>query len=148
MPSAAAPMAADYERYHALSTVTRSAGQTSGEAASGDDGRRMSEQLRDMREADHQQTGGFTQYVAGRLFLRTGSGWVEDGASGAGETLEIKYLSRAYFDVLAAHPELSALLSLGEDVTLRVGDGKALVIRASAGRETVTAEELESFFDD
>ena len=147
-PAAAAPIAADYERYHALSTVTRSAGQTSGSAASGDDGRRMSEQLREMREADRQQTGGFTQYVAGRLFVRTGSGWVEDGAAGAGSTLEIKYLSRAYFDLLAAHPELSALLSLGEDVTLRVGDGKALVIRASSGRETVSADELESFFED
>jgi Ca-activated chloride channel family protein len=147
-PAAAAPMAADYDRYQALSTVTRSAGQTSGESASGDEGRRMSEELRDMREAERQQTGGFTQYVAGRLFVRTGSGWVEDGAAGAGATLEIKYLSRAYFDVLAAHPELSALLSLGEDVTLRVGDGKALVIRASSGRETLSADELESFFEE
>lgn len=147
-PAAAPPMAADYERYRALSTVTRSAGQTSGEAASGDDGRRMSEALRGMREADRQQTGGFTQYVAGRLFVRSGGGWVEDGASGARATLEIKYLSRAYFDVLAAHPELSALLSLGENVTLRVGDDKALVIRASSGRETVSADELEEFFGD
>ena len=147
-PAPAAPIAADYERYHALSTVTRSAGQTSGSAATGDDGRRMSEQLRGMREADRQQTGGFTQYVAGRLFVRTGSGWVEDGTGAAGATLEIKYLSDAYFAVLAAHPELSALLSLGQDVTLRVGDGKALVIRASSGRETVSADELESFFED
>ncbi|MBN2204223.1 MAG: VWA domain-containing protein [Thermoleophilia bacterium] len=148
VPAEAAPIAADYERYHALSTVTRSAGQTSGAAASGDDGRRMSEELRGMREADRQQTGGFTQYVAGRLFVRSGSGWVEDGAAGAGTTLEIKYLSRAYFDVLAAHPELSALLSLGEDVTLRVGEGRSLVIRASSGRETVSADELEEFFGD
>lgn len=147
-PAAAAPIAADYERYRALSTVTRSAGQTSGEAASGDDGRRMSEELRGMREAEREQTGGLTRYVAGRLFVRSGGGWVEDGAAGARATLEIKYLSRAYFDVLAAHPELSALLSLGEDVTLRVGDDKALVVRASAGRETVPADELEEFFDD
>jgi len=147
-PAAAPPLAADYERYRALSAVTRSAGQTSGEAAAGETGRRMSEELRGMREAAREQTGGLTRYVAGRLFVRSGSGWIEDGAAGARTTLQVKYLSRAYFDVLAAHPELSALLSLGEEVTVRVGDDKALVVRASAGRETVPADELEEFFDD
>ncbi|MBI5501655.1 MAG: VWA domain-containing protein [Deltaproteobacteria bacterium] len=153
-PSAAPPAMpmggarADYERYRALSALPGTAGQTGTEAAEGETGRRMSEELRDMREADRQETSGVTRYVAGRLFVHSGGAWVEDGASGASETLEIEYLSDAYFDLLAAHPELGEVLSLGENVTLRAGEGKAIVVRTASGRSSVSAGELEDIFED
>jgi Ca-activated chloride channel family protein len=139
---------ADYARYHALSVLPGSAGQTSGDEASGEAGRRMSEELRDMRETDRQQSGGVTRYVAGRLFVHGGGGWIEDGAASASETLEIEYLSDAYFDLLAAHPELGEVLSLGENVTVRAGEGKAIVIRAGSGLSRVSADQLEEIFED
>ena len=62
-PSAAPPPApmggarADYTRYRALSALPGAAGQTASEAATGESGRRMSEELRDMRETDREQSG-------------------------------------------------------------------------------------------
>jgi Ca-activated chloride channel family protein len=149
MPAAPAAAArADYERYQALSALPGVAGSTGAEAASGESGRRLSEQLRDMRESDRVTSSAMTQYVAGRLFVQSGGAWVEDGAQGASETLEILYLSGAYFQLLAAHPELSDVLSLGQDVTIKAGEGKAILIRASSGREAVSASELERIFAD
>ena len=89
-----------------------------------------------------------TRYVAGRLFVHGGGAWVEDGAASASETLEIEYLSDAYFDLLAAHPELGEVLSLGENVTVRAGEGKAIAIRAGSGQSRVSADELEEIFED
>jgi len=146
MPASPAP--AEVAQYQALSALSRSAGSTSADAASGESGRRMSEQLRDMREADHQQTGALTRYVAGRLFVQSGGVWTEDGADGASETLQIRYMSAAYFALLTARPELRELLSLGENVTFRAAEGKAIVIRADAGRESVPAADLEAFLAD
>jgi hypothetical protein len=99
-----------------------------------------------MREADHVESTAATQYVAGRLFVMTGGAWVEDGAAGASRTLEIKYLSHAYFDLLTARPELRDLLTLGQNVTFKAADGKAIVIHADSGRESVPAAELAEMF--
>jgi Ca-activated chloride channel family protein len=149
MPAAPAAAArADYERYQALSALPGVAGSTGAEAASGESGRRLSEQLRDMRESDRVASSAMTQYVAGRLFVQSGGAWIEDGAQSASETLEILYLSGAYFQLLAAHPELGDVLSLGQDITIKAGEGKAILIRASSGREAVSASELERIFAD
>jgi len=148
MPSPAAPPSPDYERYHALSALPQAAGSTSGEAASGVAGRRMSEELRDMREADRVESGAATRFVAGRLFIQQSGAWVEDGAADAGATMEIKYLSGAYFALLTARPELREVLTLGENVTFKTADGKAIVIRSGSGRESVSSGDLEAMFED
>jgi hypothetical protein len=101
-----------------------------------------------MRESDRVASSAMTQYVAGRLFVQSGGAWIEDGAQSASETLEILYLSGAYFQLLAAHPELGDVLSLGQDITIKAGEGKAILIRASSGREAVSASELERIFAD
>jgi Ca-activated chloride channel family protein len=148
MPSAAPPSAPDYERYHALSALPQAAGSTSGEAATGNAGRRMSEELRDMREADRVESGAATRFVAGRLFIQQSGTWVEDGAADASRTMEIKYLSGAYFDLLTARPELREVLTLGENVTFKTADGKAIVIRSGSGRESVSSGDLEAMFEE
>jgi Ca-activated chloride channel family protein len=147
MPSPAAPPPPDYERYQALSVLPQAAGSTSGQTATGNAGRRMSEELRGMREADRVESGAATRFVAGRLFIQQGGAWVEDGAADAGATMEIKYLSSAYFDLLAAQPELREVLTLGENVTFKTADGKAIVIRSGSGRESVSSGDLEEMFE-
>ncbi|MDI7269949.1 MAG: hypothetical protein QME96_18310, partial [Myxococcota bacterium] len=123
------------------------AGAASAPATMGESGRRMSEQIRDMRERERAETGSTSRFVAGRLFLWRGGAWVEDGAAGAGRTIEIKYMSAAWFDLISLRPDLRQVLSLGENVTVKVGDGRTVVVRAAAGRETIERDELRRFVE-
>jgi Ca-activated chloride channel family protein len=146
--SAPAEVQAEYMGYQDLAALPAAAGRTSSEATAGESGRRMSERLRDMREANREQSSVVTRYVSGRLFLNRGGAWIEDGAESAGETLEIRYLSQAYFDLLARRPDLREVLSMGENVTLKIDDDKTIVIRSSSGRETISSGDLTEFLED
>jgi Ca-activated chloride channel family protein len=146
VPASAAP-APEYHALRALEAVQTSAGDMGGDGALGNAGRVMSEQIRDMRESDRTQTGALTRYVAGRLFLRQGERWIEDGAANAARTLEIKYLSDAYFALLRLCPDLREALSLGQDVTFKVGTDAAVVVRAEGGRDRIPDEELRRFVE-
>lgn len=121
------------------------AGAAASEATAGRAGRRMSEHLRDMRENDREESGAVTRFVAGRLFLWRNGAWVEDGASNVDETLAIQYLSQAYFDLLALRPDLREALSLGDNVTVKVADDRAVVIRSGAGRSIIERDDLREF---
>ncbi len=74
-----------------------------------------------------------TRHVDGRLFVRRGGVWSQDGLDPAKAT-RIKYLSKAWFALAAAHPELKATLALGDKVLLQVG--KRTVLIGAEGVET------------
>lgn len=131
----------------AFGAFDQAAGAASAPATMGEGGRRMSEEIRGMRERERAETGSTTRFVAGRLFLWRGGAWVEDGAAGAGRTIEIKYMSAAWFDLISLRPDLRQVLSLGENVTVKVGDGRTVVVRAAAGRETIERDELRRFVE-
>jgi Ca-activated chloride channel family protein len=81
-------------------------------------------------------SGPTVREAAGRAFYWQNGVWV-DGAHdpGAGEPQTIPAFSDAYFDLLAARPELAEALALGNEV-LVVVDGDAYRITAAPGAET------------
>jgi Ca-activated chloride channel family protein len=86
--------------------------------------------------------------VGGRLFVLEDGVWTETGPVGAERprVVPVKLFSRAWFDLVAALPELAApsreLGSCelrGERVTLRLGD---------EGRDTLSSSEIETLVED
>ena len=60
--------------------------------------------------------------VAGRVFLFVDGVWQESTYEEGTETLDIQYLSDAYFQLLSEFPELGPILALGEEVIFRLGE--------------------------
>jgi|GEM_PF-6321403 len=60
--------------------------------------------------------------VAGRVFLFVDGVWQESTYEEGTETLDIQYLSDAYFQLLSESPELGPILALGEEVIFRLGE--------------------------
>ncbi|MCD6540545.1 VWA domain-containing protein [Candidatus Bipolaricaulota bacterium] len=58
--------------------------------------------------------------VAGRVFLFVDGVWQESTYEEGTETLDIQYLSDAYFQLLSEFPELGPILALGEEVIFRL----------------------------
>jgi Ca-activated chloride channel family protein len=104
--------------------------------------------VREMKEAeapraDEDDAAGI-RYLEGRTFRYSGGGWVDVNFTSSMKTLEVKYLGKAYFALLAKSPKLKRLFTLGERVTIVVGSNLALVISAN-GRDEVSDAELSSF---
>lgn len=118
-------------------------GLTSGEAAVA-----QSEAVRELRESSvAAPSGGATRRIGGRTFALGGDGgWTQIGAADGddaserprgGEEIVIRYLSEAYLDFAAQHPELRRALSLGERVTLTLDSGVTVVIAPDRGIESL-----------
>jgi Ca-activated chloride channel family protein len=111
-------------------------------SASGGEAVRTSKAIRDLKERRSRGDEGAARarFVAGKSFRWDGSAWVDQDDRAGLPTLEVKYLSEAYFAVLAAAPRLKPWLALGERVTV-VWKGRAIVVSAG-GKETLTDAEL------
>lgn len=83
-----------------------------------------------------------TRTVAGKLFVFSGGAWKQDGIKGS-PSIKIKTFSRAYFNLLKAHPKLRGCLSLGSRVILKVG-GKVVEV-GPAGKEEVPVEKIRKW---
>ncbi|WP_224363270.1 VIT and vWA domain-containing protein [Hyalangium versicolor] len=67
--------------------------------------------------------------AAGRTFLFRDGGWIDSEAlSNPGQQLKVKFLSKGYFALLQARPELKDAFALGDRVMVRVAKGKSIVI--------------------
>jgi Ca-activated chloride channel family protein len=73
--------------------------------------------------------------ASGRTFIYRDGGWIDSEAlTHPGKQLKVKFLSKAYFELLQARPELKAALALGERVVVLVAKGKSIII-GSQGEE-------------
>jgi Ca-activated chloride channel family protein len=74
-----------------------------------------------LAESEEKLSRGFgVRMVAGRAFQREGEIWKEVDCPENAAVTEITVGSEDYFDLLLAHPELGAILALGESVVFRV----------------------------
>jgi Ca-activated chloride channel family protein len=108
--------------------------------ATGEAGFRAARVAKELRAANRVDTGEAVRYVARRTMYADGEAWRQVRREEPQRTLEIKYASRAYFDLLKARPDWGPLFALGEKVEfltdhtlIRIGD---------AGREQLSEEEL------
>ncbi len=117
-------------------------------AESGASAVRMADAVKDLKYADSQPT--FTDEVAGiryvgeHSFRFQGGGWVDLNFKPGIETLHIKYLGAAYFEILKRAGWLRPILALGNRVTVAISATHALVIEPD-GRDTIPDAELNTF---
>jgi|Deesub1362B_J571_1020462.scaffolds.fasta_scaffold07445_2 Ca-activated chloride channel family protein len=85
------------------------------------------------------ETGGVKE-VGGRVFLLVDGVWQESTYQEGTETLDIQYLSEAYFQLLSELPEIAPILALGEEVIFQLGDRFVRV--GPVGLSELTPEQL------
>jgi Ca-activated chloride channel homolog len=91
----------------------------------GEDAVAASEATRDYKEKERMdgKSGGRT-YVAGRTFEIKGGVWVQDGLDAGDKKAEVvESYSARYFELLRKHKELKTVLTLGDQVVVKI-DGK------------------------
>ena len=74
-----------------------------------------------LAEAELAEELATVREVGGRVFLLIDGVWTESTYEEGTETLDIEYLSDAYFQLLSEFPELGPILALGEDVIFQLG---------------------------
>ncbi|MCA9521398.1 MAG: VWA domain-containing protein [Myxococcales bacterium] len=109
-------------------------------------GIKVSKKLALMR---HRQTlspsddqGRRTRYVAGKQFDYKNGSWTDSRYSSSMATLKIKYLSRAYFNLLTAAPKLKRFLQLGDRVIIVVG--RVAVVISDNGASDLSISSIRS----
>ena len=95
--------------------------------------------IADLKRAER-PTGLAVKKVGERTFEYWSGFWVDRQYKTDMTTVEVKYLSDAYFKILAAAPELKDVFALGDRVVV-VLKGKALVIQAE-GKEDMSDKDV------
>ncbi len=88
--------------------------------------------------------GESVRTIEDRTFFLKDEVWTESTYNGE-ETIKIKAYSRAYFDLITLKPELTAFLSLGDQLILKVGE--VYIEIGPLGAETLT-DELRNKIED
>ena len=87
------------------------------------------------------------RFAAGRAFhLRRGR-WVDSRWRRGQRTVRVRWGSPAYFRLLRERPRLRRALALGREVTVVVGEGRAVIV-SQRGDEGVSVEALVRFLGD
>ncbi|HYH98452.1 VIT and VWA domain-containing protein [Hyalangium sp.] len=74
--------------------------------------------------------------AAGRTYLFRDGGWIDSEAlTSPGKQLKVKFLSKAYFELLQLRPELKAAFALGERVVVIVAKGKSVIVGPEGEQE-------------
>ncbi len=102
---------------------------------------RASKRAQALQETEKVETPERVRDVGGRTFVFRDGVWVESTYADQ-ETVAIKYMSSAYFELLDHAPELAPILSLGERVIFSVGE--IFVEIGPEGAERLPAEVLEA----
>ncbi|MBX7191381.1 MAG: VIT and VWA domain-containing protein [Sandaracinaceae bacterium] len=102
--------------------------------ATGERGRRISDELRQMETAERPDdaTSRGTRYALGRAFRYESGGFVDPQYRTSMRTIHIRALSRAYFAILARRPDLRAAFAIGDRVTIAIDETRAIVIEPTA----------------
>lgn len=106
-------------------------------AAEGKSGVAVSRATKKMKEQERGPSASDPVRVAGgRTYLFRDGGWIDSEAlTNPGKQLKVKFLSKAYFELLQARPELKAALALGERVVVVVAKGKSIIVGAEGEQE-------------
>ncbi len=98
------------------------------DSASGKESVDSSVTLKDMRESDKaEESSRAVKKVAEKTFYLLNGCWTDSSIKTEENALRIKYLSREYFDLLKAKPDLKKFFALGEKVKVMF-DGKLYIV--------------------
>ena len=102
--------------------------------ATGERGRRISETLREMEDAERVDQGASrgTRFALGRAFTFESNRYVDPSYRSTMRVIHIRALSRAYFAILARRPDLRQAFAIGERVTIAIDATRAIVIEPDA----------------
>ena len=84
--------------------------------------------------------------IAGRRFRKMGEAWVDQSFKAKMPTLRLRVLGKAYFRLLAQHPELGAIFALGSRLTWVSPSGTALVVDKQ-GQDDASDAVLRGLFE-
>ncbi len=85
--------------------------------------------------------------LLGRQCIEVGGIWIDRGYDvKKTKTVAVKAMSDAYFLLLEKHPELKEVFRMGNHLVWVTPSGTALLLDASAGKETLTDDEIASLF--
>ena len=102
--------------------------------ATGERGRRISETLREMEDAERVDQGASrgTRFALGRAFTFESNRYVDPSYRSTMRVIHVRALSRAYFAILARRPDLRQAFAIGERVTVAIDATRAIVIEPDA----------------
>ena len=109
-------------------------------------GRRSSQGLADLKTAAQADTSATPRTIVGRTFRKVGDAWVDQGFTPKMPTLRLRVLGKAYFRLLASHPELRSVFALGNRITWVSPSGTAVIID-SQGRDDADQASLDRLFE-
>jgi len=116
-----------------------------GRASSGKEAIDLAQRLAELKTGTRAETSSTERAVAGRRFRKVHEAWVDQAFKPSTPTLRLRVLGKAYFRILAQHPELSPIFALGNRVTWVSPSGTALVIH-NQGQDEVTDATLDRLF--
>lgn len=96
-----------------------------------------------LAEAETAQSADYVREAAGRVFLFVDDVWQESTYEEDTPTVNIVYLSDAYFDLLDRFPEIGPILALGEKVIFKLGTAW---VRIGEGDVTELTPEVRAQF--
>jgi hypothetical protein len=88
----------------------------------------LAERVAELKTGTRADSAATERTVAGRRFRRVGEAWVDQTFKASMPTLRLRVLGNAYFQLLAEHPELSAIFALGSRLTWVTPSGTALIV--------------------
>lgn len=94
----------------------------------------------------NQQVRTASRFVQNRNVVDVGGVWIDDAFTSKLETVAIKAQSEAYFKILERHPEVKDVYQLGNYVIWVTPSGKALIIDANNGAETLPVAAIDALF--
>jgi Ca-activated chloride channel homolog len=116
-----------------------------GLASSGKEAIDLAQRLAELKTGTRAETSSTLRAVAGRRFRKVHEAWVDQAFKPSTPILRVRVLGKAYFRILAQHPELSPIFALGNRVTWVSPSGTALVID-NQGQDEVTDATLDRLF--
>jgi Ca-activated chloride channel homolog len=111
----------------------------------GQSGVDLSKQLNDLK-SQSQQVRNAQRMANRRQVIEYQGVWIDDQLKKDTPTFAIKAMSEAYFKLLERKPEMKEVLQLGQNIVWIAPNGTAIVIDPTAGKETVTDEEIDKLF--
>lgn len=92
-------------------------------ASSGESAVEASEATREYKEAEAvaSDDSSSRRFVANRTFALHGDIWIQDGLSPSARSKTVKAFSKEYFALVRKHPELKRIVSLGDQILVKLG---------------------------
>lgn len=87
-----------------------------------------------------------SRFVQNRNVIELGGVWIDDAFNAKRETVAVKAQSEAYFRILERHAQVKDVYQLGNFVIWVTPSGKALVIDANNGAETLEDAVIDALF--